>query len=65
MPKGFPKVKEMVDALLADPLATFATSAKCTIHGTRCPIPKAADALSRIYAQVGKSTGHRKRRKSM
>ena len=54
MPKGFPKVKEMVDALLVDALATFATSAKCTIHPDRkCPIHGAAEA--RMYGGDRKS----------
>ena len=53
MPKGFAKVKEMVDALLAEPMATFATSAKCTIHNRPCPIHGAKDA--RMYGRDRKS----------
>ena len=57
MPKGFPKVKEMVDALLADPLATFATSAYCTKHKQICPIHGAADACmyGHYYGGDGRS----------
>ena len=67
MPKGFPKVKEMVDALLADPLSTFATSATCNIHRDRCSIPKAEDAMQRMCGDNANITEKEKTavRKSM
>ena len=54
MPKGFIKVKKMVDALLEDPMSTFATSATCTIHNKPCPIPRAEEALQCICRDTNK-----------